>query len=335
MSMPIDGFREFRRITGAWPPLARDVVVALAAMGLSICARSVIDLFVTGAVPFALTFPAIIAAGLLAGARAGILATIGCQLLVWYFVLPPQHSFLMRTPGDAVSLVLTTIAQLVAVWAISAYRTSSIKLRAESQHRVEILSLALKEIDHRTKNNFQVAASLLMSQAGTTENGGAAEELRLAASRLMSIASTYKNLALHSATLSSVLLHEHLREICNQLREGMLPSTIELAFSSDTILTSAEIAVTIGLIVNEWITNAAKHAFPDNIGRITVSVTEVGGTISITVTDDGAGMIRPDVKGRGANLTVMLARSIYADAEIVQQDGTCCTLTLAAAKKRG
>jgi two-component sensor histidine kinase len=151
----------------------------------------------------------------------------------------------------------------------------------------------------------------------------------------MSIASTYKNLALHSATLSSVLLHEHLREICDQLREGMLPSTIELAFSSDTILTSAEIAVTIGLIVNEWITNAAKHAFPDNIGRITVSVTEVGGTISITVTDDGAGMIRPDVKGRGANLTVMLARSIYADAEIVQQDGTCCTLTLAAAKKRG
>jgi two-component sensor histidine kinase len=333
MSMPIDGFSEFRRLTRAWPPLVRDITIALAAMGLSICARLVIDLFVTGAVPFALTFPAIIAAGLLAGARAGILATIGCQLLVWYFVLAPQRSFILQSSGDAVSLILTTMAQLVAVWAISAYRTSSIKLREESLRRVETLSLALKEIDHRTKNNFQVAASLLMSQAATTEDGHAAEELRLAASRLMSIASTYKNLALNSATLSSVLLHEHLREICNQLRQGMLPPTIELAVSSDAILVSAESAVTIGLIVNEWITNAAKHAFPDNIGRITVSMTESAGAITIMVTDDGAGTVRPDVKGRGANLTMLLARSIDGDTEIVQQDGTCCTLKLAAADK--
>lgn len=331
--MAIDGFVRFRRVTSAWPGLVRDVVVALAAMGLSICARVIIDVFVTGAVPFTLTFPAIIAAGLLAGGRAGILATIGCQLLVWYFILTPHRSFALQSSGQAVSLVLTTMAQLVAVWAVSAYRTSSIKLRDESQRRVETLSLALKEIDHRTKNNFHVAASLLMSQAATTEDGRGAEELRLAASRLMSIASTYKNLALSSATLSSVLLHEHLREICDQLRQGMLPPTIELAFASDSIVVSAETAVTTGLIVNEWITNAAKHAFPAGFGRITVSAFETAGTIMIKVTDDGSGTLRPDVKGRGANLTTLLARSIGAETEIAQQDGTHCTLRLAAANR--
>lgn len=329
--MTIDGFVSFRRVTSAWPRLVRDVVVALAAMGLSICARMIIDVFVTGAVPFTLTFPAIIAAGLLAGGRAGILATIGCQLLVWYFILAPHHSFALQSSGQAVSLVLTTMAQLVAVWAVSAYRTSSIKLRDESQRRVETLSLALKEIDHRTKNNFHVAASLLMSQAATTEDGRGAAELRLAASRLMSIASTYKNLALSSATLSSVLLHEHLREICDQLRLGMLPPTIELTFAGDSIVVSAETAVTTGLIVNEWITNAAKHAFPAGFGRIMVSAFETAGTIMIKVTDDGSGTLRPDVKGRGANLTTLLARSIGASTEIAQQDGTHCTLRLAVA----
>lgn len=327
--MSIDGFNEFRRLTHAWPPLLRDIVVALAAMGLSICARQIVDLIVTGSIPFALTFPVIIAASLLAGARAGIFATIGCHVLVWYFILPPEHSFLSKAPGQVVSIGLVALTQFVTVWAVSAYRTSSIRLREESQRRVETLSLALKEIDHRTKNNFHIAASLLMSQAATTEDKRGAEELRLAASRLLSIASTYKNLALSSATLSSVLLHEHLREICDQLRQGMLPPTVELIFASDPIEIPAEAAVTIGLIVNEWITNAAKHAFPDGIGTISVSVSHTDPVITIRVSDDGAGTVRPDVKGRGANLTNLLARSIGAEAGIVQQGGTHCTLTLA------
>jgi two-component sensor histidine kinase len=62
-------------------------------------------------------------------------------------------------------------------------------------------------------------------------------------------------------------------------------------------------------------------------------MTESAGAITIMVTDDGAGTVRPDVKGRGANLTMLLARSIDGDTEIVQQDGTCCTLKLAAADK--
>lgn len=314
-------------LTG-WRRLLRDIVVALAAIGLVICVRLVIDRFVTGIVPFTLTFPVIIGAGLLAGARAGVLTIAGCQLLVWYFVIPPQRSFAIASTGQVVSLLLSSLAQLLTIWAVHAYRRAALRLREESQHRVEILSIALREIDHRTKNNFHVAASLLTSQAATAEDPHVADELRLAASRLMSIASTYKNLALSSATLSSVLLHDHLREICDQLREGMLPPTVTLAFRSDPVTVTAEVAVAIGLIVNEWITNAAKHAFPDAIGTIAVSVSNHADGIEVVVADDGAGHKLPDVKGRGTKLTTLLARSIGATSEIARREGTRCTLRL-------
>ncbi|MDB5686180.1 MAG: Two-component sensor histidine kinase, contains HisKA and HATPase domain [Rhizorhabdus sp.] len=313
-----------------WRRLLRDIVVAFAALGLVICARLVIEHYVSDIVPFTLTFPVIIAAGLLAGARAGILTIAGCQMLVWYFVIPPSRSFAIESSGQVVSLLLSTSAQCITVWAVTAYRRAALRLREENQHRVEILSIALKEIDHRTKNNFHVAASLLTSQAATADDPRVADELRLAASRLMSIASTYKNLALSSATLSSVLLHDHLREICDQLRDGMLPPTVTLTFTSDPVTVTAEVAVSAGLIVNEWITNAAKHAFPDAIGTISVSVTRLTDGVEIVVADDGTGVQRPDVKGRGANLTTLLARSIRARSEIAQRDGTCCTLRLAA-----
>jgi len=320
------------QMTG-WPgrlrKLVRDIVIALLAVALIAALRVAIDRLVTDVVPFTLTFPVIIAVGLMAGARAGILTIAVCQLLVWYFVIPPQRSFAVESAGQVVSLILSSLAQLVTIWTVVAYRRASLRLREEGQHRVEILSIALREIDHRTKNNFHVAASLLTSQASTADDPHVAAELRLAASRLMSIASTYKNLALSSTTLSSVLLHDHLREICDQLREGMLPPTIILTFTSDPVTVTAEIAVAVGLIVNEWITNAAKHAFPDAIGTISVSVSRRGDAIEVVVADDGAGLTRPDVKGRGANLTMLLARSIGATTDITQQDGTRCTLRLA------
>lgn len=309
-----------------WPPIVGDVVVALAAIMLAVGSRLMLDRFIIGAVPFALTFPAVIAAGLLAGWRAGLLAIIGCQLLVWYFILPPERSFALLNTGQAASLILTTFAQLIAVWAVTAYRASARQAREEARQRMDLMGIALKEIDHRTKNNFQIAASLLTAQASSSDSPEVAQELRLAASRLSIIASTYKNLAVSSATLSDVLLHDHLREICDHIREGMLPPTIRLTFDAQEVTVSAEKAVTIGLIVNEWITNAAKHAFPDTIGEIEVSLAAEADMLKIAVADNGkSGAGRP-LTGRGSKLIELLARSLGATATVRRDGGTHCLL---------
>jgi two-component sensor histidine kinase len=302
-----------------------EVVVALAAIGFAMIGRVAIDMFAPGVLPFALTFPAVIFASLVAGARAGTATLIVCQLLVWYFVFPPRATFALNS-AQAVTLFFSTLSLGLTMWIIVAYRAAQARLREEAQGRVDLLSLALREVDHRTKNNFQIAASLLQSQAATQSDPALAHELRSAASRLTSIATVYTDLALSSADLNRVMLQDYLRELCARFRESMLPSTVSLAFEGDAIEMSAQAATTIGLIVNECLTNAAKHAFPRGFGAIAVSVRREGGAVVIEVHDDGIGSAGAGAPGTGSTLIATLARAIRASFVIGDDRGRVCTL---------
>lgn len=309
-----------------WP---RALVVSLGGITFAVGLRALVELFVTDAVPFALTFPAVIAAGLLAGWRGGLLTIAGCQLLVWYLILPPYRSFEILSVGQATSLVLTTIAQLLSVWAVAAYRTSTHQLADESAKRMELMSIALKEIDHRTKNNFQIAASLLMAQAAGAGDKTLTEHLNAAAARLQSIAATYKNLAVSSVGLSEVALDKHLEDICASLKKAMLPDSIQLRYSGEAITVSADDAVAIGLIVNEWITNAAKHAYADQTGTIDVTLRNTADTFRVEVSDQGNGPTGDEAAGLGTSLVEMLAEPLDGEIAIDRSSGTRCMLTLA------
>lgn len=322
----IDGLESALAPLRPWP---RDLIVAFGGIVLAVGLRSALELFVTDAVPFALTFPAIIAAALLAGWRAGILTMVGCQLLVWYFVMPPYRSFEIVSAGQATSLVLTTFAQLLSIWAVSAYRSSTHQLADEAAKRMELMTIALQEIDHRTKNNFQIAASLLMAQAAGAGDKKIGTQLHAAAARLQSIAATYKNLSVSSVGLSEVALDKHLEDICAGLRKAMLPETIELRYSADSVTIPADDAVAIGLIVNEWITNAAKHAYDDQTGTIDVSLKNGADAIRVEVSDRGNGKSGGKASGLGTSLIEMLAEPLDGEIAINRANGTRCTLTLA------
>jgi two-component sensor histidine kinase len=302
-----------------------EALVTLAAIGFAVVGRAVIDMFAPGVLPFALTFPAVILASLLAGVRAGVVALIICQFLVWFFVFPPRGSLAVSS-AQAVSLFFSTLSLGLTVWIIGAYRAAQARLRQEAQSRVDLLSLALREVDHRTKNNFQIAASLLQSQAAAQSDPALAQELRSAASRLTSIATVYANLALSSADLNRVMLQDYLRELCARFRETMLPPTVSLAFEGNPVEISARAATTIGLIVNECLTNAAKHAFPGGIGAVEVSVRNDGGAIQIEVRDDGVGDAGTGAPGTGSTLIATLARSIRATFAASEDGGRVCTL---------
>ena len=301
-----------------------EAVVALAAVGFAVIGRTLIDVVAPGTMPFALTFPAVIFASLVAGARSGVAAVIICQLLVWYFVFPPRGSFAL-TSGQALSLTFSTLSLGLTVWIVARYRSVQARLRHEAKERVDLLSLALREVDHRTKNNFQIAASLLQSQAATQSDPALALELRNAASRLTSIAGVYADLALSSAGLSTVVLDEYLRELCARFSETMLPPTVGLTFESEPVEVPAQAATTIGLIVNECLTNAAKHAFPRGLGAIAVAVRREGKVILIEVRDDGVGAAA-NASGTGSTLIATLARSIRASFSTGDDRGRVCTL---------
>ena len=283
----------------------------MAAIGLAVVGRAIVDLLSPGVVAYAFVFPACIFASLIAGARSGYIAALSCQLLIWYFVIPEQRSFRISTP-DAIGIAVATASLALTVWAVSSFRATSLRLQDEKERHVELLSLALREVDHRTRNNFQIAASLLLSRAAAASDSGLRDELQQAASRLQSLAAAYSNLALSSADLSTVLLHEHLREICDRVREGMLPAGVSLSFDAEPIQLPAQSAVAIALIVNECLTNAAKHAFPDGVGAVAVWLRPDGGDVLVTVEDDGEGRKMSGDGGTGSKLIDMMARSLKA-----------------------
>jgi two-component sensor histidine kinase len=317
------------RLAGRKPDLWADIVVATAAVGLAAAGRMLVDLVAPGVMPYAFVFPAIIFASLVAGARAGLIATVICQLLIWYFVIPPRREWAITLP-DLIGLLVATVSLILTIWPVSAFRATALRLREEQQRHVDLLSLALREVDHRTRNNFQIAASLLLSRAAGQADDRVREELQAAAGRLQSLASVYSNLALSSADLSTVLLHDHLREVCDRVREGMLPAGVSLSFDAEPVQVPAQKAVAIALIVNECLTNAAKHAFPDGLGAVAVWMRPDGDQILITIEDDGQGRGSDNSAGTGSKLMGVLSRSLGAQLEITgattTDRGTRCEL---------
>jgi len=307
-----------------------ELVVACAAVGFALLGRAIIDMIAPGVLPFALAFPAVIFAGLFGGARVGAAVAIVLQIFVWYFVLPPHRSFALSF-AEVVSLIFATLSLALTLWIIAAYRRAASGLQKETQRRADLLSLALREVDHRTKNNFQIAASLLQSQAATQQDPTLARELRTAAGRLVSIAEVYADLALSSADLSTVMLQNYLRELCTRFRRTMLPPTVKLRFHGETIEVPAQAATTIGLIVNECLTNAAKHAFPGGTGTIHVATRREEGAIVVEVRDDGVGSVAGETgasicAGTGSTLIATLAKSIKATFVTEDEGGRHCML---------
>ena len=306
------------------PRPATETLVAFLGIAIAIGMRLAIERLLGDVVPFALTFPVIVGVILLAGTRAGLMTLFGCQLLIWYYILPPRDSFAIDDLTTAANLVLVTVAQLMLVWAVSAYRRSMRASIAASRDEIDGLSMALREIDHRTRNNFQLAIAMLNIQARSAEEPEVRAGLDKAAARLQVIASVYRNLALSSASLDEIRLHDHLEEICERLREGLLSGAIQLEFRADPIVAPQDLAIRIGLIVNELITNAAKHAFPDGNSEVVVELRRLTGDyIALEVRDNGKGFgDGPMKEGLGSRLIAMLARQIGAESESHRQVGT-------------
>src|SRR5690606_27052183 len=117
------------------------------------------------------------------------------------------------------------------------------------------------EINHRVKNSLQLASSLLQMQAGS----GAPEEVRRALSeaggRLITVARVHERLY-HGAELQSVDLRDYLARLCDDLRESTAGGRSEIVTKIERLAVGADKAILVGLLVNELVTNALKHALP-------------------------------------------------------------------------
>jgi two-component sensor histidine kinase len=302
------------RFAGRIPPVATEVIVAISMIALAIGFRLGIDVFFKDVVPFALIFPAIVVATLLAGTRSGILTLVGCQIVVWYFLLPVQRSFAFETSANFVSLLLTTVAEALLLWFVSSYRNAVRETARLEKKRLAAKDFALRELDHRTKNNFQIAGALLHLHASRSSLPEIRDELEAAARRLISIASIHEHLSIAPSAFSCVPLREYLEDICNRVRAGLADEGIVIAADIAPLEVSHELALHLGLIVNELVTNALKHAFAGKGGWINVMLRQENEELLLRVSDNGVGLsmetAAPDTAGIGTKLVDMLAQAI-------------------------
>ena len=211
-------------------------------------------------------------------------------------------------------------------------------LRAERQaEAARERERLVAEMSHRIKNDLQLIAGLLGTQAATQGNPEAATALRLAGARIGAVARVHDLLCSGDGS-GTVAFDRYLRETCAALAEllGADGRHRALVVHAEATTLAADTARSLGLVVNELVTNAFRHAFAaDGPGTVWVELGhDVAGRLRLSVSDDGAGL--PEGFGPGAGsglglrLVTAIAKQLGAALDIGRDGGTHVTLALPA-----
>lgn len=315
------------RLAPAVPRWATSMAVGLLATACAGLVRFVMDTIVPGAAVFPLIFPAAMIATLFARWPAGATSAAVSIAYGWYYLFPIRGSFRFESPAAAISLGSVVVGAILTVALAEMFRRSVRRAAAERDREVADRDLFLEEFDHRVKNNFTLVASLLDMQRRRAGEGETADALGAALSRVESIARAHRHLYRGSGTApGSVDMASYLHELCSALSDALfLRGAITLDCHSDHAAIPRDRAVSIGLVVNELVTNAVKHAFPGRgEGHIRVRFEQADSGWLLTVTDNGAGM--PETvrtKGREGGLGQRLVDAFARQAQgVVTTDST-------------
>jgi two-component sensor histidine kinase len=231
------------------------------------------------------------------------------------------------SPGASVPLVLDILTALVLSLALGHYDIRAFILQKELEQGISERNLLFQELQHRVKNSMTMVSSLLSLDEQRLDEGPSKEILRLARGRIQTISSLYERLY-RSGELDAVDFALYARDIVDGLVEANLAgqSRVSVGTSLAPLRIDLKRAIPLGLLLNEFLTNAIKHAFPgDRRGRIEVSLEEAGGRVLLQVADDGVGL-GPGFSvqgstGLGMMLASHLARQLDAELRTLEGEG--------------
>lgn len=189
----------------------------------------------------------------------------------------------------------------------------------------------LKEIHHRARNNLMLITSLLRLETHQVDHAAARAVLEDMEHRIQSLAMLHEMLY-HSNRVTDVDLGSHLAHVAEYLFRSLATARagVRLRLEMTSVVVATPQAITCGLLVNELVTNALKHAFPNGRGgEVLVSLQPTktpgprppaeGRRMYLTVRDDGVGL-PPDFSLStahtvGLQLVVDLARQLHSRLE--------------------
>ena len=157
---------------------------------------------------------------------------------------------------------------------------------ADLREALEHQAMLTREMSHRVKNSLASVVGLLRVQGRNAQSEDVRNALKDAASRITTIAQVHDHLW-RSAKVGFVDIADFAGELCRKLQETV-PHTVSCTFGH--LMISADKAIPLGLLINEIVTNAAKHAYPQGSGEIRVSGEQRGAELHVEVSDRGIGL---------------------------------------------
>ena len=217
----------------------------------------------------------------------------------------------------------------VVVQDITERKIGEEQIRAQLEEK-EVL---LKEIHHRVKNNLQIISSLLHLQSRQVEDESVLAIFNDSQHRVRSMALIHEELY-KSEDLANIDFVGYLNSLTHNLMQsyGVDENRIELRTHVKDVYFGIDTAVPLGLIVNELVSNAIKHAFPaDRAGVIDISLdADEEEKFRLSVTDDGVGipadMDLKNPSSLGLKLVSTLASQLRSQVTMDGDSGTRFTI---------
>jgi PAS domain S-box-containing protein len=208
--------------------------------------------------------------------------------------------------------------------------------RKQAEEQVEASlrdkEVLLQEIHHRVKNNLQIISSLLDLQSQRLQDGQILELFQESQNRIKSMALLHQELYL-SGNLDRINFADYIYSLINHLIQTYCVNSfdVNVELNIEDVVLDINTAIPCGLILNELISNAFKHAFPRNTqGTIWVEVKLENDQIALVVRDNGAGFataVEVDkVNSLGLELVKALTQQIQGQIEVERDRGTTFTI---------
>ena len=187
-----------------------------------------------------------------------------------------------------------------------------------------------RELMHRVKNNLTLLVSLVTVGKRRCDSELARWQFEQLEQRILSVAKIHQLLDRKHET-DSVAGDRLLREIGEELARSLAPPTVTLSCDLEPLRLQISQATPLALIVNELVTNAIKHAFPDDRqGQVSLRLAaQDNGCVAVTVADDGIGACegRPAWRGSGSGIVQALVGQLNGTLTQIPEHGTTWFLT--------
>ncbi len=245
-----------------------------------------------------------------------------------------EQQFFLRDKtiyGETRKVPIFKTGEVFQVLTIMRNRSKEREIEELKQKNIQQKEVMLREIHHRVKNNLAIVVSLLNLQLRNSTDHELIRIIRDIEMRIRSMALIHEHLY-RSENLDQIPLAAYLFSLATIIQSTFSGHRVNLVTSLEATEVSIEIALPIGLIANELLTNAFKYAFPQHHeGEIKIHLQkETEDILTLIISDNGVGL--PDSfsmdseKSLGMFIVKLLVEQLEGTIEISHQNGTSFTI---------